>query len=222
MTNKNEQQHGYLRQAWLVIVLAFVYGGALAGVHTALAPRIEENKRQETYDVIPDLVPGAAKEQTVELTVQATDGKDQRVYKTHDSDGNHNGWVLSAVGTGFADRIEVLIGLDAELSTLTGLYVLDQKETPGLGDYITQPEFRERFRGKRTSPPMEAVQSDPQAPQEILAISGATISSWAVCTIVNKAIDQLQDPIKQVVAATTSESGQQTGGQQAGGGETEE
>ncbi|MCH5378157.1 MAG: FMN-binding protein [Planctomycetes bacterium] len=194
MSNQQRQQ-GYLRQAWLVIVLAFAYGGALAGVHTALAPRIEQNKRQETYDVIPDLVPGADKERTEELLIQATDGKLQRVYKTHDSEGNHNGWVLSAAGTGFADRIELLVGVDAELSTLTGLYVLDQKETPGLGDYITQADFRDRFRGKPVTPPLEAVQSDPSSSHEVLAVTGATISSWSVCTIVNKAIAQLREPI---------------------------
>ncbi len=216
MTNENEKQPSYLRQAWLVIVLAFAYGGALAGVHTSLAPRIEQNKRQETYDVIPDLVPGAAKEQTEEVLVQMADGKQQRVYKTHDSDGLHNGWVLSAVGTGFADRIEVLVGLDAELSVLTGLYVLDQKETPGLGDYITESAFRDRFRGKPVEPPLAAVQSDPSSPHEVQAITGATVSSWAVCTIVNKAIDQLRDPIL-AAAATPPEDGQPTDD-----GETEE
>ncbi len=194
MSNQ-ERQQGYLRQAWLVIVLAFAYGGALAGVHTALAPRIEQNKRQETYDVIPDLVPGADKERTKELLIEATDGKLRRVYKTYDGDGNHNGWVLSAAGTGFADRIEVLVGVDAQLSALTGLYVLDQKETPGLGDYITQVDFRDRFRGKPLTPPLEAVQSDPSSSHEILAVTGATISSWSVCTIVNKAIAQLREPI---------------------------
>ena len=187
---------GDLRQAWLVIVLAFAYGGALAGVQTALAPRINENKRQETYAVIPLLVPGADKEKTVEMFVEA-DGKAERVYKIMDADGNHSGWVLPAAGQGFADRIELLIGLSADLSTITGLYVLDQKETPGLGDYISLPDFQERFRNKPTGEPLAAVKADPQAPNEVLALTGATVSSWSVCTIVNDAIARLREPITQ-------------------------
>jgi electron transport complex protein RnfG len=187
---------GDLREAWLVIVLALAYGGALAGVQTALAPRINDNKRQETYDVIPLLVPGADKEQTVEIRVEA-DGKSERVYKISDADGRHCGWVVPAVGQGFADRIEILIGLNADLSTITGLYVLDQKETPGLGDYISLPDFYERFRDKPTAEPLAAVKSDPAAPNEVLALTGATVSSWSVCTIVNDAIARLREPISQ-------------------------
>jgi electron transport complex protein RnfG len=188
---------GDLRQAWLVIVLAFAYGGALAGVQTALAPRIDENKRQETYEVIPLLVPGADQERTEAMLVEAGDGKAERVYKVMDAEGRHSGWVLPASGQGFADRIELLIGLNADLSTITGLYVLNQKETPGLGDYITLPEFRERFRDKPAGEPLAAVKADPQSPNEVLALTGATVSSWSVCTIVNDTIARLREPISK-------------------------
>jgi electron transport complex protein RnfG len=213
--NETQQQHGYLRTGWLVIVLAFAYGGALAGVHTALAPRIEQNKRQETYNVIPDLVPGAVQSNTEELMLQAG-GQEQRVYKTYDAGGTHNGWVLPAYGTGFADRIEVLIGLNPDLSTLTGLYVLEQKETPGLGDYIAQSPFRERFRDRPLEQPLEAVQADPQAPHEILAITGATVSSWSVCAIVNEAVAQWRQPLLQAAAQQAETETQPGNGKRAG------
>ena len=61
--NETPKHGGYLRQAWLVLLLALLYGAALAGVQTTLGPKIAENKRDETYGVIPTLVPGAAKEQ---------------------------------------------------------------------------------------------------------------------------------------------------------------
>ena len=70
---------GYMRDAWLVIALALVFGGGLAGVQTALSGKIAENKQQETYSVIPDLVEGADASRTVELVVMGTDGKDARV-----------------------------------------------------------------------------------------------------------------------------------------------
>jgi len=190
---------GYIRQAWLVIFLALAYGGALAGVQTTLGPRIEENKRQETYSVIPALVEGADKSQTVEKTITGKDGKPQTVFLARDSQGTPRGWVVPATGQGFADRIDVLIGLDLDVSTITGLYVLDQKETPGLGNLIQDPAFQDRFIGKRTSEPVQVVKDDPAAGSNaVKALTGATISSESVATIVNSALKNLKEPIREL------------------------
>jgi electron transport complex protein RnfG len=191
------RQRGYISQAWLVILLALLYGAALAGVQTSLSGRIAENKKNETYDVIPALVRGGDKSKTVAVEVKGKDGKDARVYQVFGADGAHRGWVIPAVGQGFADRIEVLIGLDAPLATITGLYVLEQKETPGLGDYITGQDFRDRFKGKPTDTPLVVVKAEPQADNEIQALTGATISSESVSAIVNAALANLKEPIRQ-------------------------
>jgi len=185
----------YIGQAWLVILLALLYGGALAGVQNTLSGKIAENKKNETYHVIPSLVSGADAAKTVELVVRGEDGKEAQVYQVMGPDGAHMGWVVPAAGQGFADRIEVLIGFDASLSTITGLYVLDQKETPGLGDYITGADFRDRFKGRPTDEPLVVVKSDPQADNQIRALTGATISSTSVSDIVNAAVANLKEPM---------------------------
>ncbi len=189
------RRSGYIRDAWLVILLGLVFGGGLAGVQGALSARIAENKKQETYRVIPELVSGAEAAKTVELLLEGQDGREARVYKVAASDGTHRGWVLPAYGQGFADRVEVLIGLDAAVSTITGLYVLEQKETPGLGDYITGESFRNRFRGKPTDMPVVVVKGDPKASNEVRALTGATISSESVATIVNEAVANMKGAI---------------------------
>ena len=189
------KRESYVGQAWLVILLGLVYGGALAGVETTLGPRIAENRKKETYDVIPVLVGDVDKAKTVELVVEGKSGEEVRVYKAVAADGTHKGWVLPAGGQGFNDRIELLIGLDAKLSMITGLYVLDQKETPGLGDYVTGERFRGQFSGKPTDRPLVVVKPDAKAIHEIRAISGATISSESVTDIVNGAIADLREPI---------------------------
>ena len=197
--NETHQHGGYLRQAWLVILLALLYGAALAGVQTTLGPKIAENKRNETYGVIPTLVPGAAKEQTVEVTVTDADGKVHRVYRAVAADGAAKGWVLPAGGQGFADRIELLIGLDASVETITGMYVLDQRETPGLGNFIAGEDFRAQFVGKSSDNPIVVVKSDatPQG-NEIRALTAATISSDSVAAIVNEAVANLKKPILEL------------------------
>jgi electron transport complex protein RnfG len=193
---QNFNRSNYLTQAWLVILLALLYGGALAGVQVGLGDRILENKRNETYDQIPHLLPGAMKEKTVEHEIHGPSGKRAIVYEARDARGNRLGWVLPGSGQGFADRIELLIGLDSQLATIHGLYVLDQKETPGLGNYITSAEkFLDQFSGVCTDPALMVVKSNPDPEHEIQALTGATISSESVSQIVNRTIDNLRQPI---------------------------
>jgi electron transport complex protein RnfG len=185
---------GYLKQAWLVLLLAMVFGSALAAMQISLSERIEQNKRDETFGQIPSLVPGGSVEKTEETTWGS---KGRAVYKVNNDAGEHVGWVLPADGMGFADRIEILIGLNADATRLTGLYVLDQKETPGLGNKITMradspqeaPLFLDNFTGKDATEPLEVVKRQPQdGANEVEAITGATVSSQAVTDIVNETV----------------------------------
>ncbi|MCA9447873.1 MAG: FMN-binding protein [Candidatus Omnitrophica bacterium] len=186
----------YLKQAWLVILLALVYGAGLAGVQIGLSPRIEQNKKDETYRVIPDLVPGADA-RWIEETRVPFEGKEVLVYRANTQAGDPMGWVVPASGQGFADKIEILIGLDPEVHTITGVYVLNQKETPGLGDYITGIDFTSRFAGKSTGERLEAVRGGAVKDNQIDAITGATISSNAVTSIVNTAVETLGGALRE-------------------------
>jgi len=178
----------YLVQAWLVLGLALLFAVALAGVQVGLAEKIRDNKLNETMSQIPSLVPEATGGVRTEI-----DGR--TVYRATDADGAHVGWVVPASGQGFADQIEVLIGLDAEAETITGLYVLAHKETPGVGNRITDSSFLEQFAGKWTVRPVAVRKTRPLGANGILAISGATVSSMSVAKIVNIAIAELRDKL---------------------------
>jgi electron transport complex protein RnfG len=181
-----EKKGSFLSQAWLVLLLSLSFGGALAAIEIGLKPIIEENKRAEIFSQIPLLVPGASSE----ASGTAAPG----VYEGRSESGERVGWLLRASGQGFADRIECLIGLDAKGETLTGIYVLDQKETPGLGDYITdRDKFRKWFEGQPTATPLRVVkQASPAPAGEVQALTGATISSDAVAGIVNKRVAEFR------------------------------
>ncbi len=176
---------GFWSQSWLVVLLSLVFGGALAAVEISLGPRIRENKRNLAASKVPELVPGAVAERSGEqqvggaLALVARDAEDRQL-----------GWVVAAAGQGFADRIELLVGLDLEATTITGIYVLDQKETPGLGDFITSAErFRDQFQGQPASGPLKVVKREVQPGSgEVKALTGATISSESVAAIVNRRV----------------------------------
>ncbi|HOW96782.1 MAG TPA: FMN-binding protein [Kiritimatiellia bacterium] len=183
-------KNSYIGQAWLVIVLSLVFGAALAGVQAALKPRIEQNKLNDTLGQIPSLVPGAT-------TGQAETIGGQTVYRALNDQGEQVGWMIPARGLGFADVLDLLVGLNKDLSRVTGLSVLEQKETPGLGDRITEPRWRDQFKGKPTIPDLVVTKTAPKSDSEIQGVTGATISSVSVAGIVNGAVARLREGLRE-------------------------
>jgi electron transport complex protein RnfG len=172
---------GYITQAWLVLTLALGFGAALAGMQIAVSERIAENKLNETLNQIPQIVPAADRGRQIE--------RGGRIFYEALADGQRVGWVIPASGSGFAGPIEVLIGVDSNLERITGLYVLAQVETPGLGDKIRDADWRSQFEGKPVEP-LDVVTSGEAGEKEIQSLTGATISSEAVTNIVNRAVPE--------------------------------
>ncbi|MBN1942065.1 MAG: FMN-binding protein [Phycisphaerae bacterium] len=173
----------FLKQGWLVLVLAVVFGVGLTAVDRTLGPKIAENQKNETYGQIANLVPGGAAANTKEVRIGG-----QTVLKVYNTEGEHVGWVIPATGMGYSDAIKALLGLDAQARSITGIYILDQKETPGLGSKITT-DWNRQYVGKTILPPLTVVKTTPTKENEIKAISGATISSNSLTDIVNRAAE---------------------------------
>jgi electron transport complex protein RnfG len=96
-------------------------------------------------------------------------------------------------GNGFQGNIRIMFGVNEELNKVTGLEVLEQVETPGLGTKITEEPFIEQFDELVTEPQVDWVKGAPPSnPNEIQTITGATISSKAIVTILNAGIEQLR------------------------------
>ena len=96
-------------------------------------------------------------------------------------------------GRGVWGPIEGIITLDSGLTRIKGVRVLVQEETPGLGDRIKSPDYLKTYQGKTALEPLGlAIRHEAVDPNEVDAISGATLSSEAMVTIVNDAIAQLR------------------------------
>lgn len=205
----------YLGQAWLVLILSLVFGGALAGVQVAVEDRIEANVRAETLSRIPGLVLGEtlgsdprvvlaehglevlkADGTQVAMQVSEMQVSGHQVFEVLQGDEQTRvGWVVRGAGPGYADRIEILIGLRPDGREISGLWVLSQRETPALGDAITGQAFRGRFVGAPTERSLEVtktVQTAETDPSKILALTAATISSQSVCEIVNRTVADIR------------------------------
>ena len=182
----------YIKQGWLVIVLGVCFGTTLAGVHMALKNKIAKNQLEAINKQIPILIPGADGAKT-KLDEQLTTQLGMEVRKAFDSKDKLVGWVLRESGSGFADKIELLIGLDVNATNITGIYILEQKETPCLGDKIKTPLWNSQYDGQPTDKKLVVAKGMSSEQKKIKdgkidAISGATISSDAVTSIVNDAV----------------------------------
>ncbi len=210
----------YLGQAWLILLLAGVFGALLAAVHLKLSPRIEKNIRAEIMREIPGLLLGAdvvpdatitiaGQEVRIEpamgeprvLTVIEQPSETSALYRVSEGTPREEqllGWVARGQDHGYADVIELLVGLTDDASQITGIYVLNQKETPALGDGIVRSDFRQHFVGISTDRPVTVGRDAAEAardPQAIPALTGATVSSQSVCNIVNDTVTVIQGEI---------------------------
>ena len=195
-----------LVQAWLVLLLALCFGGALAAVQVNLSSVIAANKLNETLGKVPELVWGAQtgdKKSPADTSVVISPGTvtvqksgKTSVYPLYriSRDERLAGWVIKAGGQGYAGKIELLLGLDSQAQKITGLFILEQKETPGLGNKISFADWRNQFIGKQSHPPLEVIKGKGQGTggQSIDAVTGATISSRAVTGIVNTTLTDIQ------------------------------
>jgi electron transport complex protein RnfG len=114
-----------------------------------------------------------------------------------DGKGLPIGYALIGDGIGW-DQLLVVIGLSPDLKKITGLEILQCRETPGLGERVKTPAFREQFK-KSTETPLELVKTVPTADNQVQALTGATISSTAVTDIVNATVKKARELIKPVM-----------------------
>jgi len=192
----------FVEQSWLLIVSAFFFGLLLAATNYALAPTIRQNRIDKLNRLAKGLLPGA--EHFVEVAepveILSSRGKavEVTVYKAVDEGQNCIGWNFTVSGSGFADRIDLVVAVDAGFEKLAGYDVLSSNETPGFGDKIKDDEFLDQFKGAPVGEfTVTAMGRRETIDSEIVAISGATISSEAVISILNDSLGQIKEQMEK-------------------------
>ncbi len=89
---------------------------------------------------------------------------------------------------GFSGNIALMAGFSPD-GTIVNITILEHKETPGLGTKMTEPSFRDQFKGKNPTEFSLKVKKD-GGPVD--AITAATISSRAFCDAVQRAYNTLE------------------------------
>jgi len=191
----------FVEQSWLLIAASLIFGLALAIANAAWAPRIEQNRIDKLNNLIKGLLTEAYSFELVLEDVELEIGKGKKaksdIYKAFSSDGRSLGWAFTAQGSGFADKIELVVATDKNFQKLAGFDVLSSNETPGFGDRIKNSYYRNQFKGVPTVElELSKTGDSEKIDDQIIAISGATVSSQAVVDILNNHIEQIKQHLK--------------------------
>ena len=168
-----------IRLAGILFLITAVVAAALAGVNKITKPVIDQLNAEKTQKAIEAVLPGGFDEVITDYA-DAT-GLVSKVYK------GEGGYALEVKPSGFDNTITMMVGIGFDGNVL-GISIVSHTETAGLGAVAAAKTsageaFRGQFEGKSGS---VTVTKDGG---EIEAITGATITSRAICVGINAALD---------------------------------
>jgi electron transport complex protein RnfG len=202
-------------------------GLAIVGIFLVTQPMIERNRAEALEAAIYRVLEGAKTRVAFVIRegklarFESPDNslpKEEAVYAGYDEGGALVGFAVPAEGPGFQDTIKLLYGYDTEKRRVVGMEVLESRETPGLGDKIIKDmDFVGNFRDLAVEPAIAAVKGGRSQENEVDAISGATISSVAVCNIINEANSRWLERLDEAGSAAAAGNGSPPDAAAAGG-----
>lgn len=200
-----------IKMVVVLSVIGILSGAILAGFYHSVHPRILRNQLEEEKKAIFAVLEEAKTYDTIEKTITTAKGPELvKIFKGKDESGRLVGYAFVVKGPGFQGTITMMAGLKADKLSMAGLRVLDQVETPGLGNKIVQDKFTGQFNGLAIEPKVEYVKNKkPEKPNQIQAVTGATISSRAVVNAVNARVAVVLDILKEENALEGGGSGRQ-------------
>ena len=177
---KKENNASYiLRLAVTLLAICAAVALALAGVNAITKDRIDAIQVEKTQKAIAEVL----KDGETAMAVFLSDST-QGVISAYE---NENGYAVEVVSPGFNGDITMMVGVSHDGKVL-GISIISHAETAGLGAVAGASSakgqaFRDSFLGLTApvSPNKDGGQAD--------TITGATITSRAICDGVNMALD---------------------------------
>ena len=175
-----------LKTGGILCAITAVAALLLGAVNSVTAPRIELNNYKKMQTAMQNVMKDADFFTEDTSFTPSDETADVSAVYTAEIKGNEIvGCCVSVSPNGYGGAIDMIVGVDKDLK-VTGVDIINQSETAGLGSKSTEPEFREQYVGKSA---IDKVVKTGAKENEINAISSATITSKAVTKGVNEAIE---------------------------------
>jgi electron transport complex protein RnfG len=174
----------------LSLTLISLVSSALLGfVYEFTKGPIELSNLNKKLNAIKQVVPEFSNNPNDEMYRLPTgEGDSLEIYPAKKDDVIVGYAVNTFTSKGFSGNISLMAGFKPD-GTIINITVLEQKETPGLGTKMTEPEFKDQFNDKN---PVEFKLKVKKDGGPVDAITAATISSRAFCNAVQRAYNALQ------------------------------
>lgn len=153
---------------------------------------ISQNNASEEEKAVLSFYPGSKraeliKEFTDDLFVSLNFPAIKRAYRV---DGEIKSFVGSCLG--YNGEVEVLAAFNSENDTLLGIRILSHEESMDYAEHIEKDWFLNRFKNLLTDKHLNLVVLDKENHEDIVQVTGATVSSQAVVTAVNACLGAYQ------------------------------
>ena len=176
--------------------LAAVCTALVAVTHSSTAPRIAANEQayleQSLQPVLQGIeYDGNLSESTITITPphELPGDEDVPVYRVY-ADGTPVAalFVVRAMD-GFSGPIRLLVGIDAR-GAISGVRVLEHRETPGLGDLIEadKSDWIQQFNGKSLTSPAVSVWAIKRDGGEFDQLTGASVTPRAIIKAIKETL----------------------------------
>lgn len=163
------------RPAIVLLIIAGVAAALLGVVSEVTKAPIAAQTEKALNEGMTAVMPEASSFE--EITDAEKTGTIQAVYKA-----DNGGFVITTEPGGFGGAVKTMVGVGAD-GVITGVRVTGHSETPGLGAKATDPSFYEQFAGKSGTVTVTKDGGD------VVPITSATITSRAVCSGAQEALD---------------------------------
>lgn len=194
-----------LRFVMVLFLVNLVAASILAGVYHLTRPRIEAQEELIRQEALRQVMPESVGDRLEPVEA----GKEIEYWRVFKGDGQRvRGYIFIAEKYGYSSVIETMVGMKLD-GTITGVRILSQNETPGLGakivEVVSDKTILKALKGvfsKEEEPEKEilpyfteqfkAINVKSMDISNIDAITGATISSKAVVeSIRSKGLEML-------------------------------
>lgn len=169
----------------VLFVIAVVVAGLLSFTNSVTKDKIAENVKLQQDQAKQEVCPGADEFRDLEY------GKDN-VKAVFCAMKNEElvGWCVNVTPSGYGGAIDMMVGITKDYE-VSGVKIISNSETAGLGAKCTESTFQNQFKGKDAS--VKVIKNGTPKDDEIVAITGATITSKAVTSGVIDAVSAVKD-----------------------------
>ena len=179
-----ERKNGFeiIRVGLILFAITAVAAWILAMVNNVTAPVIEEQEQAKMEEAMREVLPTATEFEVLDVIPMGYPD----IKEIHR--GDESGYVVMVSPKGYGGEVSMAVGVDNEL-TVTGISIISQSETAGLGAKCVEKDWQKQFVGKTEG---ITVSKNGATGNQIDAISSATVTSKAVTAGVNEAISAVK------------------------------